>query len=297
MNLTNIKRLARNLRITVLLITGLLAFFSICHAEQVNHSYDDLNRLIRSDYGNGNVIDYSYDAAGNRTSHQVTVPNEPPVANAGADQSVNVGASVILSGSSSTDPDNAPSPLAYSWTQVLGPAVSLTGATTASPSFTPTTTGSYIFKLTVTDGLASTSDEVKVDVIDNNPTGTTGVLKVTQLAINKKFKTFFILSNFTLGTGNNGINLLTETVSFKIGNLNVKVPAGSFRKVSSTLFAYVGTINKVKVEATIKLLGNNRYSFQAAGVGYNFNGLTNPVTVDLGIGDDKATTSVNAVIK
>ncbi len=33
---------------------------------------DDLNGLIKSDYGNGNVIDYTYDAAGNRTSQTVT---------------------------------------------------------------------------------------------------------------------------------------------------------------------------------------------------------------------------------
>ena len=297
MNSKHFKTRASIFKIKGLLVTGLLAFSSMSHAEQVTHSYDDLNRLIRSDYGNGNVIDYSYDTAGNRTSHQVTVPNKPPVANAGADQSVKVGASVILNGSSSTDPDNAPSPLTYSWTQISGPSVALTGATTISPSFTPTASGTYLFNLTVSDSLASATDEVKIDVVDNNPAVTLGTLKVNQLLINKKHKTFFLLSNFTLGNIHNGINPLNEAVSLKIGNFSTTIPTGSFRKLSKYLFAYVGTINKVKVEATIKSLGNNRYSFQAAGAGHNFNGLTNPVTVDLGIGDDNATTSVNAVIK
>ena len=43
---------------------------SLGHAKQVTHNYDDLNRLIKSDYGNGNVIEYTYDAAGNRTSQK-----------------------------------------------------------------------------------------------------------------------------------------------------------------------------------------------------------------------------------
>ena len=238
MNISHNNLTAKNITITGLTLALILAMTSLSHADQVNHSYDDLNRLIRSDYGNGNVIEYAYDAAGNRTSHKVTVPNKPPVANAGADQSVNVGANVILNGSNSNDPDNAPSPLTYSWSQVSGASVALAGATTASSSFTPTTIGAYFFKLTVSDGLASASDEVKIDVVGSNPTTTLGTLKVNQLLINKKHKTFFLLSNFTLGAGNNGINPLKEAVSFKIGNFTTNIPAKSFRKISKTLFAY-----------------------------------------------------------
>ena len=45
-------------------------------AENINHTYDELNRLIRSDYANGTVVEYSYDAAGNRLTHQVST-NQP----------------------------------------------------------------------------------------------------------------------------------------------------------------------------------------------------------------------------
>lgn len=73
MNSNHKKPPARNLTITGLMLAGMLAIPLPAHAEQVTHSYDNLNRLIRSDYGNGNVIDYAYDAAGNRTSQTVTV--------------------------------------------------------------------------------------------------------------------------------------------------------------------------------------------------------------------------------
>lgn len=60
-------------RLSDLLLGGLLCALFMANpmtaqAEQVTHAYDDLNRLTKSDYGNGNVIEYSYDAAGNRIS-------------------------------------------------------------------------------------------------------------------------------------------------------------------------------------------------------------------------------------
>ncbi len=136
--------------LAMLLLIPLLAW-----ADNVSHSYDNLNRLIRTDYGNGKVIEYTYDAAGNRTSQQVTtatVPNQPPTANAGPDQTVRLSSLVTLNGSASSDPDNSPSPLSFAWTQTAGPTVTLAGATTATPKFTPAGVGNYTFSLTVNDG-------------------------------------------------------------------------------------------------------------------------------------------------
>ena len=60
--------------------------------------------------------------------------NDPPIADAGSDQSVASQASgVSLDAGGSTDPDN--DPLDYSWTQTAGPAVTLSGASTQTPSF------------------------------------------------------------------------------------------------------------------------------------------------------------------
>jgi len=101
MNSNHKKTPARNLTITGLILAAILAIPSLGHAEQVAHSYDDLNRLIKSDYGNGNVIEYSYDAAGNRTSQKVTVPVVsnftgffPPVGNPPIFNTVKAGSAV-----------------------------------------------------------------------------------------------------------------------------------------------------------------------------------------------------------
>ncbi len=92
-------------------------------------------------------------------------PAPPPAADAGPDQTVSVGALVTLNGSGSSDPDGN-LPLSYTWTQTGGPTVTLSGATTATPSFTPTTTGVYTFTLVVTDslGLASAPDSTVITV-------------------------------------------------------------------------------------------------------------------------------------
>src|SRR6185503_18332077 len=54
------------------------------------------------------------------------VVNQPPTADAGADQTVDEGSGVVLDGAASSDPDG--DTLTYSWIQTVGPAVSLSGA-------------------------------------------------------------------------------------------------------------------------------------------------------------------------
>ena len=99
-----------------------------------------------------------------------------PVANTGANQSVNEGVAVTLNGSASSDPDNGPSPLTYAWTQTAGPAVTLTGATTTAPTFTaptvnwPAASSTLTFQLTVSDGAATNAASVNVVVNNVNAT-------------------------------------------------------------------------------------------------------------------------------
>jgi hypothetical protein len=120
---------------------------------------------------NGQVL---YLPFGTSTTPPPPPPNTPPVANAGTDQTVNEGtAGVTLNGGSSTDSDGTIT--SYSWRQTAGPTVTLTGANTATPSFTaPSVTAdtTLTFSLTVTDnGGASASDTVNVLVknVDQTP--------------------------------------------------------------------------------------------------------------------------------
>lgn len=78
--------------------------------------------------------------------------NAAPNAIVAASQQVAPGALVSLDGSASTDPDG--DSLAFAWTQTMGPAVTLSGASDPAASFTaPAVTSNTLlrFQLTVTD--------------------------------------------------------------------------------------------------------------------------------------------------
>jgi hypothetical protein len=93
-----------------------------------------------------------------------TAANLAPTANAGADQTVALSSVVTLNGVG-TDADGTIA--TYSWTQTAGTAITLTGANSATATFTtPATAGGLTFSLTVTDnrGAASAADSVIVDV-------------------------------------------------------------------------------------------------------------------------------------
>jgi len=76
--------------------------------------------------------------------------NRAPVANAGADGLILLGAATILVGTASSDPDG--DVLTYAWTQTSGPAAStITNANQATATVAPTAAGTYVYTLTVTD--------------------------------------------------------------------------------------------------------------------------------------------------
>jgi YD repeat-containing protein len=55
---------------SALLIASSFAFFGLT-ASAVDYEYDVLGRLTKVDYGDGKVIEYAYDANGNRTTVSV----------------------------------------------------------------------------------------------------------------------------------------------------------------------------------------------------------------------------------
>ncbi|HAM49587.1 MAG TPA: hypothetical protein DCP92_02405, partial [Nitrospiraceae bacterium] len=96
--------------------------------------------------------------AGPRTS------DDPPIANAGPNQSVDVGTLVTLDGSGSSDPNG--DPLIYSWTmQAPGNSTAvLSDNHAAKPTFTPNVAGVYTFYLSVNDGTLNSTFSASVVV-------------------------------------------------------------------------------------------------------------------------------------
>ena len=119
------------------------------------------------------VLQVSDGLAIDNTTVSIIVPaNAAPTANAGPDRFVAGDTSVMLDGSSSFDPEN--DTLAFSWSQVAGPSVSLSSTSVAGPSFTAPTkiaTRQFLeFELTVDDGISSSApDSVTITVVENFP--------------------------------------------------------------------------------------------------------------------------------
>jgi len=109
----------------------------------------------------GNVSAASEEASA--TPHP---PNQPPVVNAGADQSVALPADAALAGAAS-DSDGGPAPLTVTWSTQSGPAaVGFANANALSTTATFSVAGSYVLRLSATDGAATVNDDVTVIVSD-----------------------------------------------------------------------------------------------------------------------------------
>jgi hypothetical protein len=111
------------------------------------------------------------DQATDSVQVHVEAANHPPIANAGADQTKDEGILVTLDGTNSSDPDG--DVLTYRWTQLGGPAVSLSDPQSGRPSFTAPLVSAggvtLLFQLVVNDGLAgSAPDQVTVTVLNRN---------------------------------------------------------------------------------------------------------------------------------
>ena len=99
-----------------------------------------------------------------------------PVANAGPDQSVQVGALVTLDGTGSTDPNG--DLLSFEWSILSAPAGStatLSNPAISNPTFTVDKAGSYTVQLRVRDGTGlSSTDAVTISTINSRPTADAG---------------------------------------------------------------------------------------------------------------------------
>ncbi|HSA68324.1 MAG TPA: Ig-like domain-containing protein [Burkholderiales bacterium] len=105
----------------------------------------------------------------NVTVNPAPATNQAPVVNAGSDLTVTLPNSVLLQGGATDDGlPNPPATLTYSWTKVSGSG-SVTFGTPTSPtttaSFSTSAKGTFVLRLTVSDGALTASDDVSVTVI------------------------------------------------------------------------------------------------------------------------------------
>ena len=115
-----------------------------------------------------NIADTSFSSAGwfiDNFRIYLCGTNAPPVPNAGSDQIVNIGQAVQLTGTV-TDPDGDADIASYTWSQTSGDPVTLTNASTLTPSFTAqNSTTDLVFTLSATDMAGNTeTDTVTVNV-------------------------------------------------------------------------------------------------------------------------------------
>jgi len=127
---------------------------------------------IKAGYG-FNALDFADNTRGwaagmNLSIARYTGTNQPPVADAGPDQTGETGTPVQLDGSGSSDPDG--DWLLYEWTLLDGPAVlTFDNALIVNPTFTPSVAGSYTVRLQVSDIEYQATDTMTVTVAQGPP--------------------------------------------------------------------------------------------------------------------------------
>ena len=98
------------------------------------------------------------------------IPNQAPIANAGPDQAIELGATAALQGMAS-DPDDDPIVL-WSWAIDSAPAASvatLNNPFSQSPTIIPDVEGSYVISLVVSDGVSPSAPDTLTIVVTGDP--------------------------------------------------------------------------------------------------------------------------------
>lgn len=157
--------------------------------------------------------------------------NVPPVVNAGVDRSIVRGQTLSLDATITDDGNPAGGTLAAMWTKVTGPgAVSFVDATAVDAQATFSLAGTYVLRLSATDGQLDSFDEVQVIV--TNPSvatpiitpGTSNVAAPIDVSIGTSTPAATI--RFTLDDSDPTANSPVYTGAFRVtGNTVVKAIA------------------------------------------------------------------------
>jgi hypothetical protein len=189
-----------------------------------------------------------------------------------------------------------------------------TGATRVSftASTTPPASGSVDAVITATLGSSSRTGILRVNA-RSTPPPTPVFLPFSKftadvtihLGKGTKDDSFFVKGEFKLGPGNNGINPVTEAVSLKVGPYSVVLPPGSFRKLGKhddddhcgkPHYVFIGVVDGSLLHVHLKQDKNGMWDYHVLAFRTEMSTVTNPVTVQLVIGNDGGITTDMAKI-
>ena len=206
---------------------------------------DEIDQTIRVmvTYTDGHGTGKTLTSAATTAVVAAPATNQPPVAEAGAAQSVTTSTEVTLDGSGSSDPESGV--LTYLWTHTStdgdtpAPVIPLTNADTATATFTaPDTAGELIFTLTVTDDAATPASHSDTVTIIVQP-----VLAITTgPALASDNAGDYAIDGDTLS--------LTFTVNLPLASEPSVTIAGQSATVTSTGNSYTATYTVVAAQVT-----------------------------------------------
>jgi hypothetical protein len=167
--------------------------------------------------------------------------NKAPIVNAGADQTITLPGSATLT-AVATDDGLPNKTLTYRWTAVSGSGANVMNATLANAQVSFAAAGTYTFRLTVSDGELSASDDVTVVVNAPSSDVTITISKNGGTIINGAITPVYVsLPNGQTGTLELIIDGLTHAkttgTSLTYRWKTNKIPAGSHQLKAN---AYVG---------------------------------------------------------
>jgi DNA-binding beta-propeller fold protein YncE len=181
----------------------------------------------------------------------ISSTNQPPVANAGSDQTGEQSYEITLDGSGSYDPDG--DPLKYTWSFVskpTGSTASLSNPNAVNPTFTPDLPGTYVLQLVVSDYFTYSSPATVT---------ITATPVKSQISVTPNFST-----PLTTGTGTISFdvsNIGRVGVSNGIIDITLKDPDGIVVYTGSQTFSIaVGQSITVNIPVTIPSLKFGNYT-------------------------------------
>ena len=169
--------------------------------------------------------------------------NHPPIANAGADQTITLPTNAItLDGSVSTDSEN--NITSYAWTKISGPSSSnITNANNVQTQVTNLVQGVYQFELKVTDagGLFS-KDTLQITV--NALSNTFPTTNIGDIIITLPLDSVYLDGMAYVGTNNFQWNFISGPAGSTINNSNILYPGLAIVKgLTSGLYTFRLEVN------------------------------------------------------